>query len=496
MKHLTVLGAGFLLTSWFGMSVAAEEPICNDQETWASCFTRLLNDEDFDQTVVETRRDRAMNIATAADGQTAASTIATNQEFDNGVVGMLLSTASMEDGSLTDLLSRFVGDLGIDGLEETDNGLRLAWTFNPITYGVFGVSVETKEAKLFEDLSMKLGEAGQTEFQQTLTKELGDFDDVEAKLTFSIQRDHEKANIWWGRSISGPDGVTTGYEKLTGVFINDANAKLAAQAEAVSGAFDRVFGGTSTLSSQRVADTDSKVRNRMLADMKTLIEAEQLEFETLQDACAAFNFDAYGKLVANQPQFLLEASGKFRDEAAGRDDVAASIKYEVGQANINGLRRECKGDMTLDCFDRFVASQAGALQKNWRFSIEGKYSWTDAYDFSHPDNDFTLQLAEAESWMAALNAGRSLRLDEQGIEDLRVDIEARYDDVTGDSEKQARFTATATFTQRVSEKLSLAAALVYANRPEFRGEVDQEFSARAGLRVSLKRKKHQQGSST
>ncbi len=54
--------------------------------------------------------------------------------------------------------------------------------------------------------------------------------------------------------------------------------------------------------------------------------------------------------------------------------------------------------------------------------------------------------------------------------------------MTGDPMRQARFVATATFSQRMGKTTLFSVSAVYANRSEYRGEVDEEVSARFGLK--------------
>ncbi|MEE8526068.1 MAG: hypothetical protein V3T72_19190, partial [Thermoanaerobaculia bacterium] len=139
-------------------------------------------------------------------------------------------------------------------------------------------------------------------------------------------------------------------------------------------------------------------------------------------------------------------------------------------------------------YQTFLADKSGALKKNWRASLEGSYTWIDDYSYTSPDGAVSLALDEAQAWDVSFSAGRSLRLDKDGMELTRFDLEASYDDVTGETEKQARFVSTANLTQKINDSMSLAIGVVYASRPEYRGEVDEELSARAGIKISLKSK--------
>jgi hypothetical protein len=49
---------------------------------------------------------------------------------------------------------------------------------------------------------------------------------------------------------------------------------------------------------------------------------------------------------------------------------------------------------------------------------------------------------------------------------------------------------TLTFSQKVVDDMVLSLGVVYANKPEFRGDVDKELSACAGLSYKLDRQEN------
>ncbi len=55
--------------------------------------------------------------------------------------------------------------------------------------------------------------------------------------------------------------------------------------------------------------------------------------------------------------------------------------------------------------------------------------------------------------------------------------------------RQSRFVATATLSQKITACTVFSASAVYANKPEYLGEVDEEVSARFGFRWGSKQLK-------
>ena len=456
---------------------ASAEDACGDEESWGDCLARLFS---------------AGSTFQHAAGQAQAEMMkpenqqAVDARSENEIVNALVGTASGSEVNLEDFLSSLLANLDIDGLEESNGGLKFKKNIQ-VTYGTLAVEAQAKRGELFPELKTKLEEAGSDSLITDLDEELGDFDDLSLDLVFSVDRFGEDNAIWWGRKFRASNGTKTPNGELaTKIYGLIASAPQDRYKAATKAFQEAVRAPTQSLASKNVKDTPDSVRADLQAKAKAAADAALADIKGLEQRLKDNRYFMFGKLVANQPQFSVTVGYDTRDELVGRDSLKAQVKYEIGQANVNGLRRSCK-TLTLDCYSKFLNQQAPALKKNWRVSFEGKYSWMDAYDFTHPDTMVTLDLDEAQEWHVMLSAGRTLRLTDTGIEQTRFELEATYEDVTGDTQKQGRFVSTATFTERISDTMAVSVGVVYANRPEFRGEVDEELSARAGLRFKLDR---------
>jgi len=119
-------------------------------------------------------------------------------------------------------------------------------------------------------------------------------------------------------------------------------------------------------------------------------------------------------------------------------------------------------------------------------------SWGDCYLRLSGLNDATK--ATRQDLKAAADEVAAKQVDgkttpDAGAGAARIDVEAKYEDVSDDPMRQSRFVATATYSQNLFDGNGLSLSIVYANRPEYRGEVDEEFSARAGLKFKIDKKK-------
>jgi hypothetical protein len=122
----------------------------------------------------------------------------------------------------------------------------------------------------------------------------------------------------------------------------------------------------------------------------------------------------------------------------------------MGFANVNGLLKQgCAPAETLSrqqrleqvstsCYSQFLEDHAQDWSKRMMLKVE--YSKSDGYHLDLPDD------------------------------------EVRNDD---------RLVATLSYIQKMSESSSASLSLIYANKPELVGEVDQEVSAHVGLKLKM-----------
>jgi len=371
----------------------------------------------------------------------------TQNSLEENLQDLLLGASEVSGaGVREDFLRRFLLGLDFPGLSE-DDGL-LSFRYNT-PGGALGFEAHANKPILFEKLKEAIPEADRESKAADLDKTLGDFDDI----SFSLKVNLRPTNTRLGRNLET-------YTEPAGMLLKEAK-KEATRVAAFGVSSARAF--------------ESRI--------------EELGFYSLAD------------LAANQPQFSFQLTGRQRADLIGPDKIEASLVWELGLgANLNMLQKElaesrCQADK-VGCIQAFLADADDAVERKWRLSFKAAYSETDAYDSPIEGVDFHLDKAQSliasATWGGVLSYSKAA--DGKTIENNTFALEGNYEDVTGDEERQNRFVATATFTQHLTDDMSFQLTAVWANKPEYRGEVDKALGARAGIRYKFNRPPATQGS--
>lgn len=213
-------------------------------------------------------------------------------------------------------------------------------------------------------------------------------------------------------------------------------------------------------------------------------------------------FDLY-RLANNQPQLNFGVEYRAGSRLVGPDEARAKLSWEFGLTNLNDLRQfaspsgtcskratDASADARADCLQEYLDDPdvRADLQSGDRFALTVEYLRRKPYDADLPDDNVSLSLDAERAVVGSLAWGRYLSLAGTGAETFgrsRVDLVASYEDVSSDPARQDRGIANLTYSQEVSGGLVLSLAVVYATRPEFRGDVDEEWSSRLGLNYKL-----------
>lgn len=459
----------------------AQEPVCDRSRTFNDCYVRLTGGA-ASQAVLES--------ATEELAAKASSSIAPNA-----------------GRALLDLLPTFASSIGIDGLKNSDGQLTFDRRFEAGQWRISLKGTAYLDAQLYEPLRAKLPDAIRETRSNDLDKEIGDFDKVDYQLT--ITREKDTGDIRFGRDPDDYDDLASALASNEVVNIAAEQNQWAAKSSALlvlppespqSPTFVLLNEPISTLISSGKL-TEAKVQT-IESSLEDVVDGMKKSLTTIDDST-----DRLDELINNQPQLLFDAVYKDRDPLTGPVEQSASFTYEMGVAgNVNKYLRwartnvsdACRGNaFQRTCFESFLKTYPNAGDAGQRLAFSLSYADIRPIHFELPADQFVFDQPGSEKLVGSLTYGRyfpnfqffnqilpaGVQDDSQPNQGTRIDLEAKYEDpVEDDGMLKSRLVATLTFTQGMTLNTGMSFSLVYANKPEFLGDVDDKLSANLGIR--------------
>lgn len=195
------------------------------------------------------------------------------------------------------------------------------------------------------------------------------------------------------------------------------------------------------------------------------------------------------QLMNNQPQINGDMEYRTRRDVVGPDEWTGTARVELGFANMNGLRRHCRGAIRPACLGTYVNAPAvqGSLARGDRAWAQLDFTGRRPWSVRIPQDSVDLALGSASSLAVSGGYGAYFGNPEDGDNRDRLDLQAKYDFTRDDPIRQDRLVSTLFYTRRLSDQSSALLGVTYANKPEFLGEVDRKFGANLGLTYKLNR---------
>lgn len=477
---LWVLVVGLLVS---GLSGTASAEICNINMTGQACIDAVTNAS---QDRLQAARAATTSVAQAQGARESALL----SQANTGGVAMAGEGASTDDFNpklqlITDGLLQG-SDNGVLGVAVND--LFKAWISDQLgkdgkafTSQHYKISVALGDAELFEPLAATITDEA---LRRDLTSQIDQTDDVIVDFRLSLQNDK------WGRDFNYHLALLEDMQAEA----MDATAKRVDKSadvlEAALGFFDdrEIEYKENETFLAMLGDRD--LAARAVADFEAFAGAEAAYKAAFESALNAAGFDRFKQLIDNQPQLVLTLGVRERDELVGQDETFLGLRYEYGGANLNSFydyrSRHCTMELMLPCFQKFTTARKSSIDAGSRVAFSVEYKRRDDYDYS--DHGLAVALEGQTSLVSQLTYGRYLNIG--AANDIvqgrtKLDLTASYEDVSDDPMRQDRAVATLALSQGTTAGLTLSFSLVWANRPEFRGEVDEELSAKVGLNYKL-----------
>jgi len=391
--------------------------------------------------------------------------------------------------SISDFLPLLAAGLGVASTSNPDGSLTLE-TNLALPIGVRPQRARLRgilhRARLFDALDQALPADTREATRTTLEHDFGDFDDVELSLAFNLETGH------FGRSFGA-------YTDLYGALFQQAwsatELDLGPARER-----DKLIAFTRALRSLQSEEgpcgaADETIPVRCLtpsarASMIEAAEAGRAVDQALGERMRTGGLFRLATMINNQPQLNLEGTARLRHGFVGPDEYSLTGRFELGFVNVNSYRGFCRHrqqDVDLDCLETYLRQPGVHQSLDHGDRLWLSASWTSRRDFVAvlPAQAINFALAGSSALDLDAGLGRYVAVNGQGIETGRIDVSLEYQANDASAMRNDRLIASASYTHRVNDTMSLLVGFVYANKPEFITDVDRKVSANIGLRYRL-----------
>ena len=420
------------------------------------------------------------------------------------------AASTTEAGSQIDDLARFLAEIGLGQYGSSGNDLLFNWMPEVLETlpGAKGkLTTLARKPEVFAPLLKAFPETDRATKKAAFADALGDFDDIEWSLVLTANNRHFGRNLALHRSVvSGIySEIRARVESSAAAAPNSARMKVLELWQS-SGVRDLNLGESWATIQEKMSGPPEAASSR-IREIKVAMESAFAQAERELDARDAefeeADFSSLADLVNNQPQIVFSASYRRRDDLVGPDEMKGNLTWEIGSTNINSLRKYCTAAgaeaVSLVCYERFLRSEFKRSDtRATRFALHMDYTKTRAYRFADLAESFSFSLNPIETISGSVVLGTSIlrASTADGKTNLqkvgRFELEVGFEKSKGDPLKEKeRLVAVATISHEVpalaaaTKKPTVSFSVVYANKPEFRGEVDKELSARLGLKYTF-----------
>jgi len=448
---------------------------CGDDETFIKCFNRFQQASPDQRVVTDNEvREKTANL------NTKVAAKATSEGTP--------AAAS----SLRDTLSAFFSALDLGTVSNENETLTLKLNPEWLSIGPgnkLAGEVVLRDPQVSEPLLGMIPEEKRSTRKESLQGELGDFDDATYTLSYSRESGRFGRVFSMHRTL-----IDSLFSRALGA--TDTSERRTRTAVELLKAFPNILLDESKASLQKKNVELPPGYEDVLIAMAQSTRASLVAFQRFSAKNGLF---LLGDLVNNQPQLMASVSFRKRDDLVGPDELKAEVSYEMGWANMNGLRRwldDRKEVLSPPMLKNYLEARGwladgnptAALKNAPRLSFSLSYARREDYSVTLPDDNVSLAMDHSETISGSLGTGLYLKVDDMGKPVSRIDFKVMGEKVHGDPMRQDRLVATTSLSQTLTNGTTASLSLVWANKPEFLGEVDKELSARVGLKYSVDRK--------
>jgi hypothetical protein len=409
---------------------------------------------------------------------------------NTGIPGITQPNAS----SVRDFLNLFTAAVETATVSEGNNALTLDWNI-PFDYlGRNGEKIKLQAIFTKPALSAQTKTAlGSNSTAITeLTDSLDDADDIKATLSYSP---HTRR---LGRSLAPHDALLQGLLLAASPDETEALQKFAQLMQSLQG--KRTDSGGAPNQDTTFEDLPDDFGPGFMADIESLARTERAIAGRMQGTV-----DAFATVLNNQPQAYGTVIYHSRDEIAGQNELSAKFTFELGRQNLNKFLSDHADNCELDkiaaeargapidesdqcladllSYANKVNTDAGGAS---RLAISVEYQQAQHTTITLPSkySIAALDAPGSHSLVYSLTWGLPMETPLEAREG-RLEVALNYENVSTDPNKKDRFIGSVTYTQKLSDTITVPISLVYANHTQFLPQSDRQLGVHFGLSYKL-----------
>lgn len=386
---------------------------------------------------------------------------------------------------LKDFLSVFGTGVDIGQVSTSTNVVTLYWNV-PFPFVEDNDKVQFQTLFTDSDLAADVQTALGTNTAAAKSK-LTNFDDVTGIASY------EPVNARLGRSIA----AHTDFLDALNATESTAGARRARSFALLLLAWDKQHPDAAPFSESTKFSTigDAATQNAFIAQAQANAAADLVSTTKTTKMVTALT-----QLINNQPQAYASAQYHYRNALVGPDELSFKGTLEISPNSLNAFLKKnadvCKmtGTRTVvnadSCTDRLTAfaDANGSVPASDRLSLAITYDQAraDSVDLTTygvvPPNTPIVR-ASTHSLIYSLGWGRPVQ--NPNLKNSRIDVGVNYENVSNDPTKRDRFVASVTFSQKLSDSMTLPLSVTYANHAKYLTDPDRKLGIHFGISYKI-----------
>lgn len=463
--------AYLLIAVVFCFAASAQVTSCSETESILLCWTRVINEGQVTVQEEETTEDLA--------------------EENTGVPEI----GSAMDSSLKDFLTLFTASVETATLTEGENKLTLDLNVRPpgrADSTPFKVQAVFATPELSADVKEKLTGTALTSAEESLD----DLDDVTVNATYN------RVTRNFGRALSP-------HRRLFQLIVRDARTAEGDPTRSIElirvlQRFDQElpFKGHQDPRLIEFGQLSATQRTAIEAAVIAAAEEAKAASDAYRARTRANGIVEFRELLNQQPQLYFTISRRQRNELAGANETAIRASLEWGGRSLRNFYSDAAGTCSeeklalattdigsqaaKDCLAAFRAfardsDTRRAIASTGRGSISLEYSGVDERDFDLDLLDPAVNIKSDDSESLVVKATWGWVVTAAPNREGRFDINASLQNYTGDADRDNRIEASAVYSQKLTDTLTIPLGIVYANQDKYLPEVTKQLSMHVGL---------------